>query len=179
MDLLPEVLNGTKRGYRRLAVDVAQTGFFEGREFRSFIELNIAAGQTQVLKFIAPVDFILFEQSLVLDSGSIRFSASASGTPSGTFDTLLPIIGKNRMANRAQPYYEPQISIATGGQHTGGTELEVVRLVAAGSTAQESSVGGIQSTERGLPAGTFYLRFQNFGNGAATGVYSLFWEERS
>ena len=162
----------------RVRVDVAQTSFFEGREFRSFLELNIAQGATQVIKVVSPVDFVLFQQTLTVDSGGIRFSAVTGGTEGGSFSTSLPIIGKNRMSDRPTPYYTAQITASTGGTHTGGTEVEVVRVVAAGSTAQQATVGGEMASERGLPAGTYYLKFQNLSNGAATGVYSLFWEER-
>lgn len=178
VDLPHDVWTSSKEKFRRLRVDQGQTGFFEGREFRSFIELNIAAGTNIVLKFVSPIDFILFEQRLVVDAGSCKFSAITGGTEGGTYNTSLPIIGKNRMASRPSPYYNPQITISTGGTITGGTIVEVVRVVAANATAQQQSVGGINDSERGLPAGTYYLKFENFGSGPVTGVYSLIWEER-
>lgn len=163
----------------RIRVDVAETSFFEGREFRTFLELNIAAGATQVVRFTATKNFILHEQTLSIDSGSLRMSAVAGdGTPGGTFNVPLPVIGKNRMTERPAPYYEATSTLATGGTHTGGTEVEVLRLVAANATAQQSSVGAAVATERGLPAGTYYIRLQNVGSGAVVGIYSLFWEER-
>lgn len=57
--------------------------------------------------------------------------------------------------------------------------VEVIRVVAANSTAQRQSVSGGAQTERGLPAGNYYLRLHNFGTSAATGVYALVWEERN
>lgn len=163
----------------RLRVDVAETSFFEGREFRTFLELNIAAGATQVVRFTATKDFILHEQTLSIESGSLRMAAIAgNGTPGGTFNVALPIIGKNRMTERPLPYYEATTTIATGGTHTGGTEVEVVRLSTSNATAQQSSVGATVASERGLPAGTYYIRLANVGSGAVVGVYSLFWEER-
>jgi len=163
----------------RIRVDVAETSFFEGREFRSFFELNIAAGQTQVLKFVANRNFILHEQSLAIESGSIRVVAVAGdGTPGGSFNVSLPVIGKNRMTERPTPYYVSDTLISTGGTHTGGTEVEVIRVTAANATAQQTTVGAIAADDRGLPAGTYYIRFQNIGSGAVVGVYNLFWEER-
>ena len=44
----------------RLRVDVAQTGFFAGRECRSFIRLNIAASSSLVVRVVSPIDFIVF-----------------------------------------------------------------------------------------------------------------------
>lgn len=178
VDLPHDVWTSSKEKFRRLRVDQGQTGFFEGREFRSFIELNIAAGNNIVLKFVSPVDFILFEQRLVIDAGSCKLTASTGGTEGGTFSTSLPIIGKNRMASRPTPFYTAQATIVTGGTYTGGTAVEVVRVVAANATAQQQSVGSGQDSSRGLPAGTYYLKFENFGSGSVTGVYSLAFEER-
>lgn len=176
---IPKILLTDSEGpSQRLRVDVAQTGFFAGREFRTFYEFSIAAGASVYLKFVSPIDFQLFEQSLTVDAGSIRFAAYTGGTEAGSFNTALPIIGKNRMASRPQPYYNAQITLHTGGSVSGGTEVEVFRVITSGATAQQVTVGGAQSTERGLPAGTYYLRLQNISSGTATGVYSLFWEER-
>lgn len=162
----------------RIRVDVGQTGFFAGREFRTFYEISVATGQSVYLKFIAPINFILFEQSLTLDAGSIRFTAIVGPTESTPFNSALPIIGKNRMTDRPQPYYTSVGTAFSGGTVTGGTVVELFRVVAANATAQQQTVGGAAQSERGLPPGTYYLRFENFGIGTATGVYSLFWEER-
>lgn len=173
-----DLLTSDNVNTRRMRVDIAQTGFFEGREFRSFYEFSIPAGQSVVLKFTSPVDFILFQQSLDVDSSSVKLTAEIGGTEGGTFSVALPVIGKNRMASRPAPHYVPKVTISSGGTYTGGTILEVVRVVSAGATAQQATVGAQISDERGLPAGSYYLRLANFGNGAATGVYSLIWEER-
>lgn len=178
VDLPQDVYTSDTEGYRRLRVDSGQTGFFEGREFRTFYELSITSGTSVYLRVTSPIDFILFEQSLTLDSGSVRFTAITGGTPSGTFSTQLPIIGKNRMVARKTPFYTSQITVAAGGGVSGGSIVELFRVVAANATAQQQTVLGASSTERGLPAGTYFLRLENIGNGTATGVYSLIWEER-
>lgn len=173
-----DLLTAEREGFRRVRVDVAQTGFFEGREFRSFYEFNIPQGQTVTLRFSSPVDFILFRQSLSVDAGGIRLVAYANATAGGVFSIALPIIGKNRMASRATPYYTVQATIRTGGFTVGGNIVEVVRVVSANATAQAATVGGQFADERGLPAGDYFIDLQNTSNSAATGVYSLFWEER-
>lgn len=178
VDLSPDLYTSGTEGFRRLRVDSGQTGFFEGREFRTFYEMNIASGASVYIRFVSPVDFILSEQSLTLDGGSIRFTALTGATPSGTYSTALPVIGKNRMLTRKTPFYSSQVTLATGGTATGGTVVELFRVVAANASAQQQTVLGASSTERGLPAGTYFLRLENIGNGAATGVYSLIWEER-
>jgi hypothetical protein len=178
-----DLLTSKREGFRRVRVDVGQTGFWEGREFRSFIELSIAQGASQWIKVYAPVPFILFNQNLQIDSGSVRFSAFAGATGTGTYNTAMPVIGKNRMPTRRaydtiSGFYEPKLTVSTGGAATGGTLVEVFRLVAANSTAQQTTVGGAMSDERGLPAGDYYLKIENISNSTTAGVYSIFWEER-
>ena len=177
------LVTGGADGFRRLRVDPAQTGFFEGREFRTFYEFNIPSGQSVIIKFSSTVDFILFKQSLEVDAGAIRLSAITGATESTAFATPLPVIGKNRMSTRRKyptgsGFYETQVTLNSGGTITGGTVVEVARVVSSNATAQQQTVGGQQSDERGLPAGTYHLKLENLSNNAATGVYSLFWEER-
>lgn len=178
VDLSPDLYTSDIEGYRRLRVDTGQAGFFEGREFRTFLEVNIPAAGSVYVRFTSPKDFIIFEQSLTLDAGSVRFTALAGATSTGTYATPLPVIGKNRMDERLFPYYVPTVTLATGGAATGGTIVELFRVVSSNATAQQRTVLGAESTERGLPAGTYHLRMENIGTGAATGVYSLIWEER-
>ena len=45
--------------YARLRVDVGQTGFFAGREARTFYQFEIASGATQVIKVVSATDTIL------------------------------------------------------------------------------------------------------------------------
>ncbi len=53
-----DLLTSSAESFRRVRVDPAQTGFFEGREFCSFYEFSIASGNSVVLKFSCPVDLI-------------------------------------------------------------------------------------------------------------------------
>lgn len=163
---------------RRIRVDVGQTGFFSGREFRTFREFSIAAGQTLVLKIVVPINAILLEQSMELDAGSVRITNAAGGTEGGTFSETLPIIGKNNMTERPTPFYAPQIVFTAGGTHTGGFIFDIHRVVAATATAQQSTVGNIVGDERGIAANTYYVRYENFGSSAATGTIWFFYEER-
>lgn len=176
---LPQSLyTSSKEGFARIRTDVAQTGFFEGREFRTFFELSIPQGGTQSFKVSCTNNFILFEQSLVVDAGAIRLNAYTSASDGSAYTTNLPIIGKNRLPTRPQPYYTSVMTVQTGGSRTGGTLVETIRVVASNATSQQTSVGGGVSSERGLPAGTYYIDLVNISNGTATGAYSLWWEER-
>lgn len=175
-DLLTDGGSGPNR---RLRVDVGQTGFFAGREFRTFREFNIAAGQTLVIKVEVPIDAILMEQAVELDGGSLRITNTSGGTPGGSFSETLPVIGKNNMSERPTPLYVPQIGFTAGGTHTGGFVFDIHRVVAATATAQQSTVGNVIGDERGVAAGTYYVRYENFGSGAATGTLWFIWEERT
>lgn len=164
----------------RFKVDQAQTSFFEGREFRSFFEFSLANGVAQVLKFVSPVDFILFGQDIGMDAGGLRMSAITGGVAGGTYNVTLPIIGKNRMAERPLPQYLAQATITTGGTVTGGTEVEVLRMAAGGGLlSAAATVGAGVSSERGLPAGTYFIKILGNTLTTTTGVYTLWWEERA
>ena len=163
---------------RRLRVDVGQTGFFAGKEFRTFREINIGAGQSLVLKFVVPINVILEQQGIELDSGSLRITNSVGGTPGGSFAETLPVLGKNNMSERPLPLYVPQVVVTAGGTITGATTLDIHRVVAATATAQQSTVGNVVGDERGIAANTYHVTYENFGSGAATGTLWFIWEER-
>lgn len=163
---------------RRLRVDVGQTGFFAGKEARTFREFSIAAGTTLVVRIVVPVNTILMEQSLELDSGSLRITNASGGTPGGTFSETLPVIGKNNMTDRPAPFYVPVTVFTAGGTHTGGFIFDIHRAVAATATAQQSTVGSRVGDERGVAPGTYYVRYENIGSGAATGAFWFIFEER-
>jgi len=170
---------------QRIRVDPGQTGFFAGRMFRTYTEQVIpVAGPSVQFRFVAPVDFILWSQILTLLQGAVRLQIFTGATPSGSW-TELPIIGVNRMSERPQPYYTSVCTVATGGDFSGGTEVDRLLIRAASNTGNQGSqnVGG-EVTERGLPAGTYYGRFSTLTGGiapvdAAQLMYSLNWEERT
>lgn len=170
----------------RLRVDPGQTGFFAGRFFRAYYEFVMpVAGPERSFRFTSPIDFILWSQVLMVTQGAVRFEAFANpATTPGPWASV-PVIGVNRMAERPQPYYTSQITVdssATAGAFTGGTPLDLLLLRAAGQNGQASNVGTNQS-ERGLPAGVYYLRLSTLTGGltvtdAAQGTVALEWEER-
>ena len=172
-------------GFERLRVDMAQTGFFEGREFRTFKEFNVLNGTTYVIKAVVPLNIVLFGLELTLDDGFVRLSTAVGGTEGGTFSETLPVFGANNMSAgtdhrkaRNGSVYASQVVLTAGGTHTGGTELDVVRLKCAGATGQSSSVGNMPDSERGVAANTYYFRLQNLGTSAALGTIKTRWEER-
>lgn len=173
-------------GFRRLRVDVGQTGFFEGREFRMVRKVSVPAGTPLVFRFTSAVDFILFEQALNCSVGDIEFFAwrNTQGVAGGTF-TPLPVapIGKNISDSR--PLFEgltysSQVQLATGGTFTPTDAQQYVdydRAKTAGATAQQLSVQGGNESVRYLAAGTYYLILTSL-DGTSVGSFALAWEER-
>ena len=184
VDLPSDVWTTKTEEYRRLRVDVGQTGFFEGREFRTFKELSIASGATLVMRIIVPVNTILQNVRLSLDAGSVKLRTVVGGTPTGTFSEALPIIPKNTMTGSVfpappLPLYTAQNTVGSGATAlTGGVDIDVIRIVVANASGQAQSVGASVDDSRGVGPGTYYWIFNNFGSGTATGVFSSFWEER-
>lgn len=160
----------------RLRVDVAQTSFFTGKEFRTFRRLNIGAGGSLVIRAVVPVNTILAGLHLDLVDGWIDVETVVGGTPGGVFAETLPIFNRNNMAGT--PVYAAQNALTAGGTHTGGTVLDVLAARSAGATAQATSVGNSLSDERGIAPNTYYFRITNPGSGSAVGVFSARWEER-
>lgn len=167
---------------RRLRVDNGQTGFFAGKFFRSFIEgLIPTAGPSFQFRFTSPIDFILWSQVLTLTQGALELRVYTGATGSGTW-TPVPVIGVNRMNARPQPYYSSQITVDTGGNFTGGTLVDVVKIRTSAQNATASNIEE-QASERGLPPGVYYGRLQTLTGGvvvndAAQFIYALLWEER-
>jgi len=163
-------------GVPRLRVDVGQTGFFAGREFRTFRRLDVSSGNPLVIRAVVPVNVILFQLSLELVDGWIDVETVVGGTAGGTWGETLPIFNRNNMAGT--PAYSHQAVLTAGGTHTGGTVLDALAARAAGSTAQASSVGSALSDERGIAPGTYYFRLTQQGSGNAVGILHAYWEER-
>ena len=180
VDLPSRLLTGTTNP--RLRVDVGETGFFERRMFRTYYELNIPADGSapRQFRFTAPINFILWEQTLELDQGALRYEVFIGATSTGAW-TALPVIGQNRMTEAA--LYNPVCTVETGGNFTGGTAVDLLRVRTAAVNNQATNVGNAASSERGLPAGTYHVRVNTLTGGlpvndAAQGIITLRWEER-
>ena len=158
----------------RLKVDVGQTGFWEGREFRFEYEIS----DPIVFKFVSPVDFILQNQVLASHDGvaTLAVYLANQGTPSGVFNVPAGITPNNAMSTA--PSYTGVITINSGGTFTPSSNdpnfaREYIKSRASTATAQRSTVGANAAPERGLPAGEYYLAFT--GDDAS---YRLLYEER-
>ena len=173
----PKVLMTDGNGqYARLRVDVGQTGFFAGREFRVLKELSIASGATQVLKIVSPIDSILYAFGVELTLSQLRVELVAGGTESGTFNSAITPFKTNQMTTASD--YVHQVTFATGGSHTGGTVIDAFDIV-SGSNVNKAIVQQVdESQPLGFSAGTYYIRMHNTDGATANGFLKLRYEER-
>lgn len=166
------LLAGFVSATRRLKVEVAETCFWEAREFRMDVEID----SNITVKFTSPINFILHSQTLESHDGAATLTAwrDVQGTESGSFSDDVSIFENNGMSDA--PSYTRQVTALSGGSFTpdvGQVAREYIKVVTSTSTANRSSVGGTGVLERGLPAGTYYLVFT--GDDAS---YHLTFEER-
>lgn len=178
VDIPHDVYTANKELYRRIKVDPGQTSFHDGREFRTFFEINIPTGNSVFIQANVGIDTILYDISCVLDSGGLRITTYAGSTGVGTFATPLPILPKNTMSIRSLPTYPTANTLFAGGTGVvGGSVIDRIRVVSANATAQQSSVGSKQFDQRGVGVGTYFWQLENISNAAATGVFSGWWAE--
>lgn len=162
--------------YARVRVDVGQTGFFAGREVRMFYEFSIATETSQVIKIVAPVDTILQTFAVELDLAEIRVELVSGGTEGGTFGTSIQTFRTNTMSTASA--YSPQVTMAYGGTHTGGTVIDVLTAFSGANKNKAISSAGAENLPIGFPAGTYYIRLINTDGATASGIFRAQWEER-
>lgn len=162
--------------YSRLKVDVGQTGFFAGREARTFYEFSIASGASQVIKVVAPTNTVVQQLSVDLFLSEIRMELVIGGTEAGTFATPLPIFKTNTMTTASS--YVPQVTMNRGGTHTGGTVVDLLEAVSGANSNKATPSGASEESPQGFAAGTFYIRLINTDGATATGIFRARWEER-
>lgn len=179
---LPVLTSRPDAFYGRLEVDVSNTAFQEGKEFRISYEFQNIADTPRVLRFTCPVDFILQYQNITSDLVGVRYKAwrSTQGTAGGTFGTPVPIWRQN-FTDQAKDL-DPLTTIDAGGTFTpsgGESSTETLRVRVANATAQQTTVDSSVGDERGVGAGTYYLVIERIpgATGNAAGVLTLRWEE--
>jgi hypothetical protein len=162
--------------YARMRVDVGQTGFFAGREFRTFYEYSIPTGTTRVIRVVAPINTIVQMFQFELELAELRVELRTGGTASDTWETSLPIIAANTMTSASG--YAPQVTMQTGGTHTGGTVLDLYKLYSGANANKASGEHITDASPQGFAATTFYISMQNTDGATATGIFRTRWEER-
>lgn len=176
-----DVMTSQNEGFRRLRVDQGQTSFFEGREFRTFKELNILGNATYVIKAVVPKNIILTSVAVNLDNGFMRMGTYTGGTAGVTWPETLPILARNNMSVGVDHFAPtpPTVTLTAGGTHTGGTELDVLRIKTASNNTNVNTVGTTENNVRGIAAGTYYFRIASLSSEAVAGTLHIDWEERS
>ena len=172
-DLLTD---GGDGDYRRLRVDVGQTGFFAGREFRSFLQFSIPTSTELIIKIVAECDTIVQQIVADLTLAAIRFELRVGGTEGGTFSTALPVFKTNQTSTVSD--YASQITLAYGGTHTGGTLVDVFEAISGSNVNKAVAQTVTENLPVGFPAGTYYIKLVNIDGATALGILKLRWEER-
>lgn len=157
--------------YSRLRVDVGQTSFWSGKQFRTFQKLTIASHGSVTIRATVDANIVLYNTTFTTENSSIEIQLFAGGSADGPW-TSMPIIRKNTMT--ISPQLTSNVTMDYDGVHTGGTLIDLVRLTAGN---KESSVAG-ESDARGVAPGVYYYVITNTGNQTATVVFSGWWEER-
>ena len=166
-----KLMTDSDGNYSRLRVDVGQTNFWSGKQFRTFQKLELASAASATIRATVGVNIVLYETSFTTENSSIEVQLRAGGTATGPW-TAMPVIRKNTITTA--PVIVSQVTMDYDGSHTGGTTIDLLRVTAGN---KQSSVGGTDS-ERGVAPGTYYYVITNTGNQTATVVFSGFWEER-
>lgn len=163
---------------RQVMADALTVPFFNGKQFRTFFEFNIAPAARVVVKVVVPVNIIIFGFDVDLISGSLRITSAAGGTEGGSFSIPLPALPINGMNDRPTPVPTPFVTLSSGGTLAGETTLDV-QLQQVAAQGNQSSTGSIGSGTdfRGLAPGVYYLIFAA-SVAAAVGVFRLRWIER-
>lgn len=173
--------------FARIPVDIGQTGLTVGHTFRVAREIILGTSASLWWRFTSPVDFALQEQFFTGDVGFYIFKVYAASNVNASADETwnipVPMFGKNRSSERPTPFYEQQSSMMRGGTATiidASQYVDVARVKSASATAQQTTVGAGISSERLLPAGTYYLNWvdQAAGGAGSAGAYYLTVEER-
>lgn len=174
---LPYALYTDKNGpYARIRVDVGQTGFFAGREFRTIQMFTIPQGSTNTVKIVCPVDFYVQSAQILLAVGKLTWEWFEGGTDATAFTVPLAVRRTNMTAN-ADHSYSPQLTVTNGGTFTGGVLFDSM-MIDTGGNMNAAPVGTVQDDVLGLAAGTYYMRITNTHNQEINGSVKFRWEER-
>tara|TARA_R110000851_G_scaffold109136_2_gene231199 strand:+ start:207 stop:761 length:555 start_codon:yes stop_codon:yes gene_type:complete len=183
MSYLPiDLMTSEIRARRRLKVENDDPSYELGTQFRISYPLTVSSSTAVTIRFISPVNFELIEQGLESHQSGFTLEAfrSAQGSPTGVFDSQVPVYKNNSQTTATT--YDRQVSVDTGGgftQDEGQTAVETLNVLSASSTAQRTTSFAGSNGKRGLPAGTYYLRFTKLGGaGDSLGVFSLIFDER-
>lgn len=173
-----DLLTNNAGPYTRMRVDVGQTGFFAGREFRATYEFNIPVAETRTVRADTTlIDVVLQLLQCDLWAGSLRMEVWAGGTESASFTVPVPVRRTNRMTSSDLSYLPKAVFLATGTVGTDGTLTDVSELE-TGQGANHKHEFVADSLPFGVSKGLYYFKLINDGNAAARGILRIRYEER-
>lgn len=164
-------------GFNRTKVDPELASFHAGTQARAFREISLAAGASLYVRMARPVDIIIRRFNLYVNSGEIRCEIYRGATAAGVWSESIPVIPKCETNERPLPHYVPQIKLTAGGTFSGGTLYDLIHVKTSGGGGNQGTVGNSSDDVLGAPAGSGWYKFSNPGAQAATGIFSLWWEE--
>lgn len=163
----------------RLVVEHGETGFYDGRQFRMYVEFNIPPASALWVRHTIGTNFELHDQRITLESGAVRWSAVAATTSSPGPWTAATFRRRNQMTSQPLPFYVStsvvEVSNALAAA-VGGFEVDVMRVSAVGNGNTAASVQQ-NAGLRGLAAGVYHAHLFNPSNENAVGVYDWWWQE--
>jgi hypothetical protein len=108
-ELAHDILTSGKQGFRRLQIEEGQTGFFEGRGFRSLVKIRLSSGGIVSYKFSCTEAFILEQLRFAISSGNYEVHIWSSDNVEETVisSTPVPIFNKNLSDERRTDYAGP------------------------------------------------------------------------
>jgi hypothetical protein len=168
-------------GVRRLQVDVGQTGFFAGREFRVFHEY-VVAGTPLVFRVTVPdpplKGIFLHDLRLTCHQGGVHLRTYRGGTAGGTW-TAKAVWPNNGIPDI--PGYVNSTAVEFGGTRSGGIGPTDAVSVFCNETGKSSTTSAVLlSGERGLPAGVYFIELTAIAGVSvdSLGEVSAVFEER-
>lgn len=168
--------DGGTGDFRRLRVDVGQTSFFAGREFRTFKEFTVPnGGAPEVIKFTNNVNTIVQDLAIEIFAGAMRIEIVTGGTYTPGVNTSLPVFKTNAMTTASN--YTAQNTLVFGGVLTGGTVVDVFRLDANKNQVLPPLFDSYDKPI-GFAPGTYYFRFSETNSAAVPVLFKTRWEER-
>lgn len=165
--------------FLRTKVDNEPASFYAGTQFRTFKEITLAAGASLVVRMLRPIDVVIRNFAMHVNSGEMRCEIYRGATPSTNgWVSDVPVIPKCEFTDNPPPIYAAQCSLSSGGTFTGGTLYDLMHVKTAGATGQASTVGDSMDSQIGAPSGSVGIyKFSNPGNSAAVAVFTMWWEE--
>lgn len=164
---------------KRIRVESGQHSFWEGKEYRTFKELNVPVSGIYTVRINVTQDVILKSLRVSINSGKLRLTTFAGGVEDGVFSETFPILRKNTMSTAPN---RPSTTIITAGGSVAPVSLIDVETVYVGEMQGNrisSTVGVSEFDERGVGAGLYYWGFQNLSTTETlTGTFHVYWEER-